>query len=212
MGRVGDRDPAERAEIRQEIRIVEDRGDRLAPARLTREREVRDDHALALDQLRHLTQPHEPVPAPCRPVDDEAVRVRQQIEGRLALERRFARPPDRDRQVVDDQRRRDRRQVPAGLAAGDEVDRLGADFGGVGARHDAVRLDPPVEPRRPIRIGRLDDDGARWMAPGQELDRRSCRPRCRPSGPARPRSSSVRLRSRRCCGHALSSAGSADRA
>ena len=239
VGRVGDRDPAQGAEVRQEVRIVEDRGDRLAPAGLPREREVGHDQPRPLDQLRHLAQPLEAITAPCRPVDDEPIGVGQQVEGRLALERRFARPPDRDRQVVDDQRRRDRRQVPAGFAAGDQVDRLGADLGRVRARHDAVRLDPAVEPRRPVRIGRLDDDRPRRMAPGQHLDRRRAafgelgaarhddqvhhaRPRRDVAGLVavgldrlvllRPRSWSARSRSRRCCGRVRSSAGSARRA
>ena len=89
-----------------------------------------------------------------------------------ARERRLARPPDRDRQVVDDERRRDRGQVPAGLAAAGHVDRLGAGLRRVLPRQDAVRLDPGVEPRRAVRIGRLDDDRPRRVAPGQRLDRR----------------------------------------
>ncbi len=58
-------------------------------------------------------------------------------------------PPDRDREVVDQQRRDQRRQVPPGLAAGGQVDQLGARLGRVRPGEDAVRLDPRVEPGGP---------------------------------------------------------------
>ena len=64
---------------------------------------------------------------PARAVDHEPVGTSRGVV-RLACvgERRLVGPPERHRQVVDEQRRDDRLEVPAGLAAARQVDRLGA--------------------------------------------------------------------------------------
>ena len=67
--------------------------------------------ARRLQQLGQLAQPLEAVAAPGRAVDDESIGALEagRCAGR-ARERRLAGPPDRHRQVVDEQRRRDRRR------------------------------------------------------------------------------------------------------
>ena len=129
-------------------------------------------------------------------------------------------------------------EMPAGLTAGRQVDRLGAGLGRVLARQHAVRLHPRIQPRRAVWIRGLDDDGPRRVPPRECLDRgratlRDLRParddhevhharpggdvaggfavRPRWSGPAWPRSGRAPSRSRRCCGRVPTSAGPARR-
>ena len=115
----------------------------------------------------------------------------------VRAQRRLAGPPDRDRQVVDEQRRDERRQVPARLAARREVDQLGAGLGRVGAGQHAVGLDPRVQPGRPVRVGGQDDQrprrgGARSAA---RSSRRVARP---PRAGGRRRPGSSRWSAPRC--------------
>ena len=63
-------------------------------------------------------------------------------------------------------------EVPPGLAADRQVDRLRAGLRRVGAGHDAVGRDLGVEPGRPVGIGRLDDRRPRRVAAGEHLDDR----------------------------------------
>ena len=154
---VGHADPAEVAEVRQEVGDVEDRGDRLAPARLADEREVGDRDGWRSWSAASWRSWVRPVPCQRRAVDDEPVGHREESFAGLRAERRLVRPPDRDRQVVDEQRGDDRVEVAAGLAAARQVDRLGAGLRGVRAGHDAVGLDLGVEPGRTVGIGGRDD-------------------------------------------------------
>ncbi len=236
MGPVGHGDPPDRAEVGQELGHVERRGDRLAPARLAHEREVEHRQVAGLDQAGQLAQPFEPVAAPAGAVDDEPVGVLEQVVRLLGPERRLARPPDGDRQVVDEERLDDRGDVPAGVAAGGHVDRLGAGLGRALAREHALGGDPGVEPARTVRIGRRADQGPRGMAAGElRDDRRAALAELGPPGDddqvhharpggdvaslhavdgrwsarGRPRSWPARARSRRSSSRATSSAGSA---
>ena len=171
VGRVGDRDPAQRAQVRQEVRIVEDRGDRLAPARLADEREVADREPRRVEQLGQLAQP-----APGRR------RSRSSRRRRADPRRPAGRAPTRSSNggSPGHQTVTGRSWMISGVAIADrcrpasppagQVDRLGAGLGRVLARQDAVRLDPGVEPRRAVRdrpTGRRSSatDGAR-SAPG----------------------------------------------
>ena len=61
-------------------------------------------------------------------------------------------------------------QVPARLAAGGQEDQLRAGLRRVGARQHAVGLDPRVDPRRPVRVGALDDQRPRRVAAGEPAD------------------------------------------
>ena len=168
--RVGHGDAAQRAQVRQEIRIVEDRGDRLPPAGLTVEREVADGDAARRGELGQGPQPVEAVARPARPVDDEPVGGGQQVAHRRRPEERLVRPPHGDRQIVDDERRDERREMTAGLAARREMDHLGADLRRVLAWQHAVCLDTPVQPGRAVRIRRGHQQGPRRVAAGEGLD------------------------------------------
>ena len=154
--------------------------------------------------------------------------------------RRLARPPDRDRQVVDDAAASTiaARWRPASPPQVRWID-LGAGLGRVLARQDAVRLDLGVEPRRAVRdrptAMTIVRDGWRpvsaWMVAAQRSaisGRRATTTRFitlvraamwRAGSPsivgrqvlARPRSGRARSRSRRCCARAPASAASARR-
>ena len=108
VGRVGDRDPAERAEERQEVGLVEDRRDRLPPARLADQREVADRRAASKSSYRPASwrRRSSAVAAPGEPSTTRRSVPSSSSRAGWRLERRLARPPDRDRQVVDEQRRR----------------------------------------------------------------------------------------------------------
>ena len=75
MGGVRHGDPPQRAQIRQEIRIVEDRGDGLPPARLADQGEIADRQPGHVEQARHLAHPLESVAVPRRAVHHEAIRA-----------------------------------------------------------------------------------------------------------------------------------------
>ena len=136
VGRVGDRDPAQRAQVRQEVRIVEDRGDRLAPARLADQREVADREprrvraarpSRAAGRARRRSRSSRRRRAG-RPSASRSLRPRassnggspghQTVTGRSWMISGVA--------IAD--------EVPAGLAAAGQVDRLGAGLGRVLAR------------------------------------------------------------------------------
>jgi len=120
----------------------------------------------------HRLEAGQPVAGPDRGVDENPVRHAEQSQRLGRFEVRFGGPPDQDRQVVNQQWRDDPREVLPGFPADGEVDELRAGFRGRLARHDAVGLDLGIEPARPVRIGRRDDQGPRGMASGQALDDR----------------------------------------
>jgi hypothetical protein len=72
-GGVGDRDPLDVADERQDLRMIEDRRDRLAPAGLADQGEVGDRHRPAVLEGRHPAKLREPRAAPRGAVDDEPV-------------------------------------------------------------------------------------------------------------------------------------------
>ena len=117
-------------------------------------------------------------------------------------QRRLAGPPHRHRQVVDQQRRDQRRQVPAGLAAGGQEDQLGARLGRVGPRQHAVGLDaarrataarPDPRPGRSASATGGGRSAGRWSRP----------PARRPPAGARRRPGSSPRSARRCGGRRL---------
>ena len=70
---VCDGDPAEMAEVRQEVWDVEDRSNRLAPAGLSDEGKVGDRQRQSFLERRHPAELLEARAAPAGPVDDEAI-------------------------------------------------------------------------------------------------------------------------------------------
>ena len=183
VGAVGDLDPAQRSKVGQEAGQIEGRGDRLSPAGLADEREIEHRDEPVVDQPGHLAQPVQPVARPGRAVDDQPLGVREQVAGLAGPERRLTGPPDRDRQVMDEQRLDDRRDVPPGIASGRHVDRLRAGLGGTLTRQHAVGADPGVEPTGAVGVGGRADQGARRVTTG-ELgdDRRAVLADLRPAG------------------------------
>jgi hypothetical protein len=136
------------------------------------EREVEHRDLAGLDQAGHLAKVIQPVARPGRAVDDQPLGVLEQIRRLARSERRLARPPHRDRQVVDEERLDDRRDVPPGVAAGRDVDRLGAGLRLTLAGEHAIGRDPGVEPTGAVGIGRRADQGARGMTAGELRDDR----------------------------------------
>ena len=171
---VGDRDPPDGAQERRELRHVERGRDGLAPARLAHQREIGDRDAPAASSVAISTRRASPLPLQEEPSTTSRSAMSDQLACRGTPERRLARPPQRDRQVVDQERRDQRVQVPPGLPAAGQVDHLGAGFGRVRARDHAERLDLCVEPRRPVRIRRRDDHRPRRVAARELRDGRGC--------------------------------------
>jgi hypothetical protein len=169
---VGHGDATQVAEVGEELGQVEERRDRFTPARLAGEREVADRDAVSACRVDHGRETSEAVAAPRRPVDDEAIGHPEHVRGDPASERRLAGPPDRHGQIVDEQRRDDCGDVQSRLPAGGQVDRLRAYLRGPLAREHAVRTDLRVEPRRPVGIGRGQDQRPRGVAPRQLRDDR----------------------------------------
>ena len=237
---VGHRDPAQRAQVGQELGVVEDRGDGLAPARLADEREVADRPGRRSPaSAASSREPVEAVAAPGRAVHHQPVRGRRAGRARR-LDPSGGSP---GHQTVTGrswmmQRRRDRREVPAGLAAGGDAGssrrRSRARPRAAARRCASTRAsshdgpsgsaDPTIDrprrmaagqglDRRGAVLGDLrpagDDDQVHHARPGRDVPARDRRPP-RPSGPGWPRSgSSSRLDARRCCGPAPTSAGPA---
>ena len=158
VGGIAHRHRADPAEERPQPGQVERRGDRLPPARLADEREVRDVEVETARERRQHRQPVQAVTRPARAIDEQPVGHVEQLARPARLEPRLVGPPHRDGQVVDEQRRDEPGQVLAGLAAAGQVDELGAGLGRFVARQDAVSLDLGVDPGRAVRVGRGHDD------------------------------------------------------
>ena len=170
--RVRDGDRPDVVDVRQDVGPVEDRRDRLPPARLADHREVRDRDGPALLERRHPPHLGEAAAVPARAVDHEPVADLEDVRAHVRRQRRLVGPPQRDRQVVDEQRRDDRLEVPAGLAAARQVDRLGARRRRALARDHAMGLDVRVEPGRAVGVGRRDDQRPRRVASREVVDDR----------------------------------------
>ena len=128
VGRVGDRDPPDRARGTAGTRASSN-----TDAIASRQRDCRTSAKSRIDSRSNSSyssaswcRRRSPSPRPGGRVDDEPVGDLEQLAGGLRPERRLAGPPDGDRQVVDEQRRHERGQVPARLAARGEEDQLGA--------------------------------------------------------------------------------------
>ena len=142
VGRVGDRDPADECEEREEVGLVEHRRDRLPPARLPDQREVPDRQPLeVVVQAGQLDQAIHAVARPGGPVDDEPV-GRSPAAPAPAATRASGSP---GHQTVTGRSwmssgATSAEQVPAGLAAGGQEDQLRAGLRRV--RRAAARSGP----------------------------------------------------------------------
>jgi hypothetical protein len=112
-------------DFRHEQRVIEQARQQLAPKCQAQPADVRNGHAVRHDR----GQPGEACSTVLveRPRVDEQPVARLNHFGELArAERRIVRPPKDDRQVVDQQRRYDPREVLGKLAARLDQDLLGA--------------------------------------------------------------------------------------
>ena len=172
--RVGHRDPADAAQERQEVGQVEDGRDRLAPARLAHEGEVADRQPV---EVGRRGRPAGAAARGRRRVHAEPSTTSRSVRlEQLARAAPLASGGSPGHQTVTgrswiEQRRHQRRQVPARLAARGQEDQLGARLGRVGARQHAVRLDPRVEPRRAVRVRARHDQRPRRVPAGEPADR-----------------------------------------
>ena len=122
--RVRHGDPSDVAEVRQEVRNVEDRRDGLAPTGLADEREVRDGDREALAGRSQPAKLGQARSVPAGAVNYEPIGHLEQVVDLLAAERRLVRPPDRHWEIVDEQRSHDRVEMAASLSAARQVDRV----------------------------------------------------------------------------------------
>ena len=88
----------------------------------------------------------------------------------MGFERWVVGPPQRDRQVVDEQRDDDRSQMQAGLAASPYEDRLGTRLSPAGGRREGEGFDVCLQAGLALRIRGREDQRARRVAAGRAGD------------------------------------------
>ena len=173
VGRVGHRDPADAVQERQEVR---DGRTRVAIA--SRQRDCRTSAKSRID--RRSKSSYRPASWTRRstPSPDQATHRRRggpshSSRSRTGCDSKGGSPGHQTvtgRSWISSGATRPNRWRPVSPPAVRKISSAHVS-GASGARHHAVGLDPRVDPRRPVRVGALDDQRPRRMAAGQPADR-----------------------------------------
>ena len=157
--------------------MVEQAGQQLPP-----EGESQPAHVRHRDPVRHNgCQPGQPCSAvlvEAARVDKQPIRRAHHLRELARAERGIVRPPQHDRQIVDQEWRHDARQVLRKLATGLDDDLLGAHLRVRAFGNLAVGVDMRVHDRWPVEVARRNHDRARRVSLVERVDRRQSPLRC----------------------------------